>query len=164
MSQFEILAVFLLEDHACPHGERAGWCRRPGDAPGRSSQPRLAELADIARPGKVQVLLPVLEVHGDELTVFLKVRNKTLLPGILQRIAAALAHQLTVQEPFALRVGRTVDSSGERVITIDPFSLRTDLSRDRGDVLAETRAGRVRVCRVDDIPGGTLQELALGGC
>ncbi len=97
MSQFEILAVFLLEDHACPHGERAGWGRRPGDTPSRSSQPRLAEQAAIARPGKVQVLLPVLEVHGDEFGVFLKVRNKTLLPDILQRIAAALARLLAGQ-------------------------------------------------------------------
>ncbi len=47
---------------------------------------------------------------------------------------------------------------------IGPESLRTDLSRDRGGAPAETRAGRVRVCRVDDIPGGALQELALCGC
>ncbi len=97
MSQFEILAVFLLEDHACPHGERAGWGRRPGDTPSRLSQPRLAEQAAIALPGKVHILLPVLEVHGDEFGVFLKVHNKTLLPGILCGIATALAHLLAAQ-------------------------------------------------------------------
>ncbi len=106
----------------------------------------------------------MLEVHGDEFGVFLQVKNKTLLPGIFRRIAAALAHLLAVQKPLALRVGRTVSISGKSVITIGPFSLRTDLSQDRGDVQAETCTGRVRVCRVDDIPGATLQELALGGC
>ncbi len=97
MSQFEILAVFLLEDHACPHGERAGWGRRPGDTPSRSSQPHLTELTAIVRMGKVQILLPVLEVHRDEFGVFLDVHHKTLLPGILCGIATAFAHLLATQ-------------------------------------------------------------------